>query len=99
MANDLKLKLDEKITKCNEIKTTFIQLKYEVSKKAAFSKTDKPIPEKTIRDWENMEKAHAKQIQKLRLDNLKLRNNLIKYEKEVKKKEELAENLHLIDFE
>jgi len=35
----------------------------------------------------------------LRLDILRLRNNLAKNKKILKKKEELAEGLHLIDFE
>lgn len=62
MANDLKLKLDEKITKCNEIKTTFMQLKREVSLKAAFSKTDKGIPIKDITEWEEAEFLRSKQV-------------------------------------
>lgn len=99
MTNDLKIKLNEKIEKCNEIKATFMELKREVSRKAAFSKTDKPIPEKDITEWEELEYSKSKELQKLRLDILKLRANLNKHEKELKKREELAEGLHLIDFE
>lgn len=43
-------------------------------------------------------KQHKK-LQELRLDILRLRNNLAKNKKILKKKEELAEGLHLIDFE
>lgn len=35
----------------------------------------------------------------MRLENLRLRNNFVKNQKILKKKEELAEGLHLIDFE
>jgi len=33
----------------------FIELKREVAKKSAFSRTDKAIPEKMIDDWEEKE--------------------------------------------
>ena len=33
----------------------FIELKREVSKKAVFSRTEKPIPERTIDEWEENE--------------------------------------------
>lgn len=62
MTHDLKLKLEEKISKCNDIKTTFINLKREVSKKAAYSKTDKPIPEKEIFEWEQQEAAMSRDV-------------------------------------
>lgn len=38
-------------------------------------------------------------MQKLRLEILKLKTNLAKQQKKMKDKEELAEGLHLIDFE
>ena len=34
---------------------TFMELKREVARKAAFSRTDKPIPEKMIDEWEERE--------------------------------------------
>lgn len=76
-----------------------MELKREVAKKAAFSRTDKPIPEKQIDEWEERELEKNKILQELRLDILKLRNTLAKNQKILKKKEELAEGLHLIDFE
>lgn len=38
-------------------------------------------------------------LQELRLEILRLRNQLTKNQKTLKKKDELAEGLHLIDFE
>lgn len=46
MAYELQTKLEEKQKKCNEIKLAFMELKREVARKAAFSRTDKPIPER-----------------------------------------------------
>lgn len=40
-----------------------------------------------------------KEVAECRLQNIRYRNQLAKFEKQLKKKEELAEGLHLIDFE
>lgn len=48
-------KLDEKSKKCNEIRQAFMELKREVARKATYSRTDKPIPEQKILDWEELE--------------------------------------------
>merc|ERR1711976_869803 len=88
MASDLQVKLEEKTAKCKEIRQTFMELKREVRRKEAFSKTDKPINEKKIQE-----------LQLLRLEILKLRTTLAKHQRTIKKKEELADGLHLIDFE
>merc|ERR1711976_633956 len=99
MASDLQVKLEEKTAKCKEIRQTFMELKREVSRKAAFSKTDKPINEKKIQEWEELEYAKSQELQLLRLEILKLRTTLAKHQRTIKKKEELADGLHLIDFE
>merc|ERR1712139_84232 len=52
-----------------------------------------------ILDWEEAEISKDKELQEHRLNNIRLRNQLQKNEKILKKKEELAEGLHLIDFE
>ena len=41
----------------------------------------------------------SRELQLLGLENLKLRNHLAKNQKVLKKEEELAEGLHLIDYE
>lgn len=99
MAWELQQKLEEKEKKCNEIKQAFVELKREVAKKAVFSRTEKPIPEKVIVDWEDRESTKNRGLQELRLEILRLRNQLVKNSKTLKKKDELAEGLHLIDFE
>lgn len=91
MASDLQVKLEEKTAKCKEIRQTFMELKREVSRKAAFSKTDKPIPEKKIQEWEELEYAKSQDLQLLRLEILKLRTTLAKHQRTIKKREELAE--------
>jgi len=43
-----------------EIKAAFFDLKREVAKKAAYSRNDKPIPDKTIQEWEDKEVEKSK---------------------------------------
>jgi len=45
-----------------------------VAKKAVFSRTEKPIPEKIIIEWEEKEAGRNKQLKELRLEILRLRN-------------------------
>jgi len=52
-----------------------------------------------IEQWEESEARKDKEVQEYRLNNIRLRNQLNKNDKILKKKEELAEGLHLIDFE
>ena len=46
-----------------------------------------------------MENRKEAEVVNVRLENIKLRNKLRKKEMALKSKEELAEGLHLIDFE
>jgi len=62
MAQDLHKKLEEKQKKCNDIKIAFLELKREVAKKATNSRTDKPIPEKIIDEWEEREIQKSKEL-------------------------------------
>ena len=73
-------------------------MKREVTKKAAYSRSDQPIKVNRIGEWEDQEKKQAEELQNLRLEILRARNTLAKNQKILKKKEELAEGLHLIDF-
>lgn len=39
----------------HHLRLAFMELKREVARKAAFSRTDKPIPERQIDEWEERE--------------------------------------------
>lgn len=39
-----------------------MELKREVAKKAVFSRTEKPIPEKIIQDWEERESVKNRNV-------------------------------------
>jgi chromosome segregation ATPase len=99
MASELQAKLNEKQTKCEEIEHQFKELKRSVAKNAVFSRTNKPLSTRMINDWEATDEAKDSEVHQYRLQNIQLRNQLANCEKVLKKKEQLADGLHLIDFE
>ena len=52
MSMQLQEKLNDKQTKCNDIRSAFKDLKKEVAKKATYSRSDQPIKQGKIDDWE-----------------------------------------------
>ncbi|CAG9317538.1 unnamed protein product [Blepharisma stoltei] len=89
----------EKQERCKEIQNYFRDFKREVAKGAEFSRTGKPITKRTIDEWENAESERDKTLQEVRIQNITLKNRLMKLEEQSKDKEKLAEGLHLIDYE
>ena len=99
MASELQAKLNEKQAKCHEIEQQFKELKRSVAQNAIFSRTGQKIQKKTLDEWEESETTHDQEVNQYRLQNIALRNRLANKEKILKKKDQLADGLHLIDFE
>merc|ERR1719231_963710 len=99
IAMDLQGRLDEKEFKANEIHESFRDFKREIAKGAENSRTGKPIPKKIIQQFEVTEAKKDQDVEKVRLKNINLRTHLRKLEHQLRAKEQLAEGLHLIDFE
>ena len=98
-AVELQKKYDEKEATANEIYTSFTEFKREISKSSENSRTGKTIPLKIITQFEVTEKKKEEEVEKVRLKNINLKTSLRKLEQYLKEKEQLAEGLHLIDFE
>ena len=99
MASELQAKLNEKQAKCQEIEHQFKELKHTVAMNAVFSRTGQKLKAKMIKEWEDHEASKDQEVHQYRLQNIALRNRLANQEKILKKKEQLADGLHLIDFE
>lgn len=99
MASELQAKLNEKQAKCKEIEHQFKELKRSVAQNAVFSRTGRKLNAKVIKDWEGVETEKDQEVHQYRLQNIALRNRHANLEKILKKKEQLADGLHLIDFE
>jgi len=99
MAENLQNKLNFHQEKCNEMKKYFKDFKRAIAENSEFNRSGKKIPLKTIEELEKEEEEAEQKLHGIRLQNIILKKELQKKEKSLKKKEELAEGLHIIDFE
>lgn len=74
-------------------------MKRSVAENSVFSRTGKKIKPEILNEWEQRETAKDSDVHHYRFQNIALRNRLANKEKVLKKKEQLADGLHLIDFE
>ncbi|KAI9144150.1 hypothetical protein BKA69DRAFT_1025746 [Paraphysoderma sedebokerense] len=97
--DELRVKLEEKKVEANLKSEEFRKYKHNVAVNAGNSRTGKPIPSKIIEQMENYDLRKEQEVMQMRLENIKLRNRIRRSELLLRQKEELAEGLHLIDFE
>ncbi|XP_041363600.1 coiled-coil domain-containing protein 96-like isoform X2 [Gigantopelta aegis] len=96
---DHKEKCEEKRARVDEEREKFMVFKQEVALSAINTRSGKPIPPKDTEQYLSNENKKELEVVNVRLENIKLKNKLKKKEQQLKSKEELAEGLHLIDFE
>ena len=96
---DLRMKLEEKDNKAMKLEEEYSIFKEEVIKMAEYSRTGKGIPNHIINEINLLEDEKEIEKSKVRSRNIHLQHQLKDLESRLKQKEELAEGLHLIDFE
>ncbi|XP_059141708.1 coiled-coil domain-containing protein 96-like isoform X2 [Physella acuta] len=96
---DLKEKCQEKKERVDTERRKFMEFKQHVALHAIFGRSGKPIPAKDIEQYIANEAKKEQEVVNVRLENIKIKNKLKKKEQQLKSKEELADGLHLIDFE
>ena len=96
---DLQARLDDKEFRAMEIAETFKEFKREILARAEHSRTNKPLSKRVIKEFEESERLKDEELERVRLRNISLRTGLRKVERALKAKEQLAEGLHMIDFE
>ena len=99
VAMDLQRRLDDKEEQAQKILESFREFKRGIAKGAENSRTGKPIPLRIIGQFESTETKKDQDVEKVRLKNINLRTQLRKIEQQLRAKEQLAEGLHLIDYE
>jgi hypothetical protein len=99
IALQLQDRLDEKEEKAENIRNSFATFKREIAIASENSRTGRPIPKKIIAKFEDTETEKDKDVSKVRLRNINLIMQLKKLEGKLREKEQLADGLHLIDFE
>ncbi|XP_029654127.1 coiled-coil domain-containing protein 96-like isoform X2 [Octopus sinensis] len=96
---DLKQKCSEKKEKVDSELMKLFDFKKAVAACAINSRTGQQIPKMDVEHYLQAEKKRQTEVSSIRLENIKLKNKLKKKEQQLKSTEELAEGLHLIDFE
>jgi len=99
MSEELKNQLEAKRQKAIECRDSFQEFKRQVAKHSEYARTGKTIQEKIIQEVEEFELDKDAEVEEVRGSNISLKNRLAKLEQSLRKKDELAENLHVIDFE
>ncbi|CAF3301496.1 unnamed protein product [Rotaria socialis] len=108
--NSYEQQIQKKKEQVEELKSDYVKLVREIASKAVFSRNGKFI---SNQDWRSSPKTFAREVEtylaslrekeeeliKTRHENIRLKNQLKKRELQLKSKEELAEGLHMIDFE
>lgn len=99
LAVDLQTRLDDKEFKADGISTSFKQFKKEILAKTENSRTGHPISKAEIQYYAQLEQKREEELEKIRLKNISLRTSFRKLERTLRSREQLAEGLHMIDFE
>mmetsp|Transcript_92078 Transcript_92078/g.201788 ORF Transcript_92078/g.201788 Transcript_92078/m.201788 type:complete len:502 (-) Transcript_92078:289-1794(-) len=99
MSEELKNQLETKRQRAIECRDSFQAFKREVAKHAQYARTGESIPKKIIQEVEEFELDKEAEVEEVRGSNISLKNRLAKLEQALRKKDELADNLHVIDFE
>merc|ERR1712066_1202576 len=99
MSDELRNQLEAKRQKAIACRDSFQEFKREVARHAEYARTGRKIPDKIIQEVEEFELDKDAEVEEVRGSNISLKNRLAKLEQALRKKDELAENLHVIDFE
>ncbi|GAQ86459.1 hypothetical protein KFL_002900120 [Klebsormidium nitens] len=82
-----------------QIRSNYLQLEMEVAREAENSRTGRGIPTKHLRQLDATGRAKDEEVEAVRLKSIILKNTLTGLERALKRKEELADGLHQVDFE
>jgi hypothetical protein len=99
ISNMYKEKLLEKREESDKLYKEFYRQKQHIAQNAKSTRTGNEFSLKIFDQLEGLEKKKDEMITKARLENIRLQNKLHRQESLLRQKEELADGLHLIDFE
>ena len=99
MSSELEEKLKQHQARSEKMKSSFKDFKTAVAESAEFNRTGKKIPPQELLRWEKEEDKVDSELQNERFLYITNKRKLKQFEEELKKKDKLAEGLHVIDFE
>ena len=98
MALDMKTRLEQKQEKARELEEAYGTLKKGVALGTSGAGTGRLIPVKLLNQLEEQAAEKEAELEKVRLKNIHLRNQLRKLEGNLKRKEELSNEEHRFVF-
>jgi len=97
--DDLRAMMEETDLRIAETKKDTYEFKRDIVVGAENFRTGKTVAEKMLRYIEGCASTKDAMIEKLRLKNATLKNQITKMEQQLQQKEEMGEVLHVIDFD
>ena len=97
VALDMKTRLEQKQDRVRELREGYAAARSEAVKGGAGGQ--RIVPGKLLKQFEEQGARKEQELERVRLKNIHLRNQLRKLEGNLRRKEELSNELHLIDFE
>lgn len=91
--------LHDKQMRADDVCRSYNEFVREVARQSEYSRTGKLLPAKLVDAMVTQEERKDEEVRHVRLRNIQLRTQVRKLDWRLKAKEELAEGLHLIDFE
>ena len=91
--------LNDKQMRADDVCRSYNEFVREVARQSEYSRTGKLLPAKLVDAMVTQEERKDEEVRHVRLRNIQLRTQVRKLDWRLKAKEELAEGLHLIDFE
>lgn len=99
LSHDLQTRLDDREFKATEIAESFAVFKREILAKAENTRTNRPLSNRLVRQFAKAQATRDEDLERVRLRNISMRRQLARLEKQLRAREQLAEGLHMIDFE
>ncbi|CAF2414519.1 unnamed protein product [Rotaria sp. Silwood2] len=97
--NNYEQQIQKKKEHVEQLKADYVKLVREIASKAVFARSGKSISNQEVENYLTLLREKEEELIKTRHENIRLKNQLKKRELQLKAKEELAEGLHMIDFE
>lgn len=97
--NELKDTCELKKEMVDQERVNFTKIKKGAALKSYSTQTGKPLTGKELEALLDRERQKELEVISVRIENLKLNNQLKKKNRELRSKEEFGEGLHMIDFE
>lgn len=99
LSHDLQTRLDDREFKATEIAESFAAFKREILGKSENTRTHQSLSNKVVKQFEKAQEKREEELERVRLRYISMRTQLQRAEKALRAREQLAEGLHMIDFE